>query len=150
MRLLSPAAFALTAILVSAASAPADDKDAAADLKALVGKWTIEKSELGGKDITEVLKVLQFEIMPGGKYVAKHGESKDEGTFTVDPGKKPKRMDIKTGETGPSKGKTMKAVYKLDGDELVICYQFGGGDYPAKFESPAGTQLLLTTYKRKK
>ena len=149
MRLLAPAAFVLAAILTSAVSA--DDKAAAADLKALVGKWSIEKSELGGKDITEVLKVLRFEIMPGGKYVAQHGEQKDEGTFTVDPGKKPKRMEIKTGEAGPSKGKTMKAIYKLAGDDLVICYQFGGGeDYPAKFESPAGSQLLLTTYKRKK
>ena len=40
------------------------------------------------------------------------------GRFTVDPAKKPKEMDVKP-KDGPNKGKTVKAIYKLDGDTLV-------------------------------
>ncbi|SRR6266545_6352284 len=131
-------------------AATADDKSDA-ELKALVGIWKVEKAELGGKDITEVLQVLKFEILAGGKYTAEHGDNKDEGTFTVDPSKKPKQMVVK-GMSGPSKGKIIKAIYKLDGDTLTICYDFNAdkSEYPQKFESKPDTKLLLTTYKREK
>ena len=35
-------------------------------------------------------------------------------------------MDIK-GTDGPNKGKTIKTIYKLDGDTLVVCYELGDG-----------------------
>lgn len=147
MLLRVPFAAALAACLV--APVLADDKKNEADLKALVSKWSIEKAELGGKDITDVLKVLKFEIRANGAYTAQHDDQKDEGAFTVDTSKTPKEMDIK-GTGGPNKGKTIKAIYKLDGDALVICYAFDAGDRPTKFESKDGTQHLLTTYKRVK
>ena len=111
------ALFALVGVLVPAV---ADDK-ADADLKAMVGKWDIVKAELGGKDVTEHLKAMKFEIAEGGKYTAELGTEKDVGTFTVDVAKAPKAMDIKaTG--GPDKDKLIKAIYKLDGDAMVVCY----------------------------
>ena len=134
------------ALLVFAAAAPADD---AADLKALVGKWKLEKAEVGGADFLAQLKDLDFEIAPGGKYTAKFGGITDVGTFTVDSTKSPKTMDIKASD-GPNKGKTIPAVYKIDGDTVVICYQLGGGDRPKTFESKKDTQLFLATYKRVK
>jgi len=145
MRALLIPAFVFAAIC----SASADDKSVA-DLKAMVGKWDIAKAELGGKDITEHLKNMKFEIAEGGKYTAQLGEEKDVGAFTVDTAKKPKEMDIK-GDGGPNKGKLIKAIYKLDGDTMTICYELGGGETrPAKFESKDDTKLLLVNYKRKK
>lgn len=141
--------FAALALFV-AAPVLADEK-ADADLKSMVGKWKVEKAELGGTDITEHLQVLKFEIRAGGKYTAEVGDEKDDGTFTVDPAPSPKHMDVKpTG--GPHKGHTVKAIYKLDGDALVICYDFDaeGGKRPEKFESRADTKVLLVTYKRVK
>ena len=139
------ALFALIGVVVPAV---ADDK-ADADLKAMVGKWDIVKAELGGKDVTEHLKAMKFEIAEGGKYTAELGTEKDVGTFTVDVAKAPKAMDIKaTG--GPDKDKLIKAIYKLDGDAMVVCYELGGDKRPEKFESKADTKQLLTTYKRKK
>ena len=128
----------------------ADDKTDA-DLKAMVGNWKVEKVELGGKDITEHLKDLKFEIRAGGKYTVEVGQEKDDGSFTVDPAKKPKEMDVKpTG--GPHKGKTVKAIYKIDGDTFIVCYDFDtdAGKRPEKFESKPDTMLLLITYKREK
>ena len=129
----------------------AADEKADAELKAMVGNWKLEKAELGGKDLTEHLKAMKFEIRDGGKYTVQVAEEKDDGAFTIDPTKKLKEMDVKpTG--GPHKGKTVKAVYKLDGDTLVMCYDFDAdkGNRPEKFESKEGTTLLLITYKREK
>ena len=142
-------AFAFCSLFVLAIPAMADEKSDG-EFKALTGKWEIVKSELGGADITDHLKAMKFEIMAGGKYVAELGKEKDEGSFTLNLAKKPKEMDIKaTG--GPGKDKLIKAIYKLDGDDMVICYELGGdGERPTKFETKKDTKQLLTTYKRKK
>ena len=61
---LAPAlVFALLAPAATAADKP--DDAVAADLKAMVGKWKIEKAELGGKDILEHLKEVKFETKDG-------------------------------------------------------------------------------------
>jgi uncharacterized protein (TIGR03067 family) len=143
---------ALALVFLLPAVAMSDEKpDAAADLKALVSKWKIEKAELAGKDILEHLKDMKFEIFADGKYLAQVGEEKDEGAFTVDPAKSPKQMVIK-GNGGPNKGKTIKAIYKLDGDTLTVCYDFDGTaeKHPAKFETKEGTMQIMIVYKREK
>ena len=141
------ALFACCLLLSSAALGNKPDDAAAKDLKALVGKWKLEKAELGGKDILALFKDLKFEIPESGKYKLEFGGQKDEGTFTVDPSKKPAEMDI-TGVEGANKGKTIKAIYKLDGDTVTICYGLGGGDRPTKFETKEGTMQFLAVYKR--
>jgi uncharacterized protein (TIGR03067 family) len=125
-------------------------KAVAAELKALVGNWRVTKATVDGEDATEHLKVLTFQIRDGGRYTARLGMQTDPGTFTVDPAKEPKEMNLKpTG--GPQKGKNVKAIYKLDGNTLVVCYDHKTPENaPAKFESPAGGTLLLITYSRDK
>jgi uncharacterized protein (TIGR03067 family) len=141
------ALFACCLFVSSTALGGKPDDAAAADLKAMVGNWKLTKAELGGKDALALLKDLKFEITGPGKYTAQVGEQKDNGTFTVDPSKKPAEMDIKaTG--GPNKDRTIKAIYKLDGDAMTICYELGGDARPAKFESKPDTKLFLAAYKR--
>ena len=84
--------FLLPALFVLSTMPAAGDDKADADLKAMVGKWQITKAELGGKDLTEHLKAMKFEITEGGKYTAQLGEEKDAGSFTVDPAKSPRQM----------------------------------------------------------
>ena len=141
---------ALVAVLCLTVHAAADDKKNEADLKAMVGAWTVEKAELGGKDATAAFKTLKFEIREGGKYTVELGV-KDEGAFTVDASKGTKEMDIKS-EQGPNKDKTIKAIYKQDGDTLTICYNLDPAQpaRPTMFESKADTKLFLVTYKRAK
>jgi uncharacterized protein (TIGR03067 family) len=142
---LVPVLFAVAVPLASA------DEKADADLKAMVGKWKVEKAVLGGQDLTEHLKDMKFEITAGGKYTVEIGPENDAGTFTVDPAKSPKQLDVKpTG--GPNKGKTVKGIYKIDGDTMTICYDHmaDAAKHPEKFESKDGTTLLLMVYKRQK
>ena len=58
-------------------------------------------------------------------------------------------MDIK-GTGGPNKDKTIKAIYKIDGDTMTICYALDAGDRPTKFESKPDTKQFLAVYKREK
>jgi uncharacterized protein (TIGR03067 family) len=125
------------------------DDAAAKDLKALVGKYRVEKAELGGKDAMPFAKDVKLELLEGGKYQLDLLGQKDEGTFSVDPSKKPAEMDIK-GTSGPSKGKTIKTIYKIDGHTVTICYELGGGDRPTKFESKPDSKQFLVVYKREK
>jgi uncharacterized protein (TIGR03067 family) len=145
IRLLSFCALALCLSPITRADEKAD-----ADLKAMVGKWKVEKAEYDGKDITAFFTTLKFGIHAGGKYTVDFGKEKDEGTFTVDPSKSPKEVDVKS-EAGPNKGKTIKAIYKIDGDTMTVCYEHDTNEpRPTKFESKAKTTHLLITYKREK
>jgi uncharacterized protein (TIGR03067 family) len=137
-------------LLVVPAALVAEDKKPDADLTAIAGKWTIEKAELGGKDLTETLKAGKLEIAADGKYTFDNGApQKDIGTLVINSGKNPKEIDIK-GSEGPNKGKTIKTIYKFDKDTVTVCYQLGDGDRPTKFETKPDTRLLLVTYKRAK
>ena len=76
-------------------------------------------------------------------------EQKDEGTIKLDAGKTPKTIEIQ-GTEGPNKGKTIPAIYKIDGDSLTICYNLAGKGFPTEFKCKPGTRLFLVEYKRAK
>ena len=136
-------------LLTSASFGGKPDDAAEKDLKALIGKWKVEKAELGGKDAMSFAKDVKLELLEGGKYKLDLLGQKDEGTFTVDPSKKPAEMDIK-GADGPNKGKTIKTIYKIDGDTVTLCYELGGDERPTKFETKPDSKQFLVVYKREK
>ena len=137
------------AVLAFASFAVVTAQEPAADLKAMVGKWGVVKAELGGQDFTAAFKTLELQITPAGGYKLVVNGIPDAGTVTLDPAKAPKQMDI-VGKEGPNAGKTIKTIYKLDGDSLVVCYELAGGDRPTEFKSKAGTKQFLAEYKRAK
>lgn len=142
------ATFALIAFVAAATAAGRSDDATEKDLKALVGKWKVEKAELGGNDAMALFKGLTLEISKDGKYTVVLGDLKDSGKLVLDPSKIPAEMSI-TGIEGPNKDKTIKAIYKLDGDTVTICYALTGGDRPAKFEAKEA-QHFLAVYQREK
>ena len=132
--------------LISLSSLRADDK--ADDWKCLKGTWNVEKAVLRGQYATDTFKsaVLTLEE---GKYSVAFGGVDDKGTVVTDTAKKPKQMTI-TGTDGPNKGKTIPAIYELDGDTLKICYELEKKAPPADLEAKEGTSTLFIVYKRGK
>ncbi len=129
------AAFAVTLLFCAAGRSD--------DAEALQGTWLGTEAELAGKNFpAKNLKLM----MKDGKYEVRVGAAPDKGTIKVNASAKPKEIDI-TGEDGPNKGKTFKAIYELDGNTLRICYDLSGKGRPTEFKTQTGTQLFLVTYK---
>jgi uncharacterized protein (TIGR03067 family) len=141
------ALLALAAGCLIAAELGADDKD----LAKLDGTWAVQSVEVGGmKFPDEALKNFPGPLtIKGGKWALKAGERTQTGTFTADAAKKPARMDVKP-ENGANAGKTLQAIYRLDGDTLKVCYAPPGQDRPTAFDTKDKAGYALIGYKREK
>ena len=71
----------------------------------------------------------------------------DGGRYHVNTVVSPPTMDI-IGERGPSAGRSMLAVYELDGDRLVVSYDLEGAQRPADLEPAPDRPLLRISYER--
>ena len=117
----------------------------------LAGTWQAVTYALDGKAASaEDQKKIQLLIDRDGKARAElEGKTFIAGTIKADPGKTPKTMDI-TYTQGQEKGKTSRAIYKIEGDRLTICRSAAGSPRPTAFASEPGSGHTLMTYRRVK
>ncbi len=73
-----------------------------------------------------------------------------EGTFELDPTKKPKAMDMTiTDGPAPHKGLTSRCIYALDVDHLVWCpAQPGAAERPKAFPPTDSQDFLCVVFRR--
>jgi uncharacterized protein (TIGR03067 family) len=119
----------------------ADDSADSPALKALEGTWTT--SETDNLDAMWVFKGDVVEVTVNGMEY--------KGKVKVDDKAKPHAtLDVALTE-GPeeSKGKTGKAIYKLDGEKLVLSVSQPGHDRPKDFE-PVPDEVYVFELKKKK
>jgi uncharacterized protein (TIGR03067 family) len=132
--------FTLTAS-VATRSAAADDTPALPAIKLIQGTWVT--SENDSLDAKWVFKGDTLESTVNGmEYV---------GKIKLDHDAKPhSTLDIALTE-GPedTKGKTAKAIYKLDGEKLVISVSAPGHDRPKDFQ-PVPDEVYLFELKKQK
>ena len=137
------AAFSAICALILSHAASADD------LKAMAGKWKIEKAEAGGKEVeSDDLKTVLLTII-GERYEVLVKDKQDAGTLKIDETQMPKAIDS-TDTEGDDVGKVIKAIYEISGDTMRVCYALDGGERPTEFATKPDTALLLITYKREK
>ena len=110
---------------------------------ALAGRWMPVHAELGGQEYPVENFDGAFLVMTKDSYEF----AGDQGTYTVITTSPPATMYI-LGREGPNAGRTIQAIYELEGEELTVCYQLGSGERPEAFESPEGSQVLLIHYRR--
>jgi uncharacterized protein (TIGR03067 family) len=139
----------LPAFGVAFALAAPGPKDAPkkAEPPPIVGEWKCGQFIGGGRVATEAeLKQIQggYVFTAEGKFQGRFGPETFEGTYTTDPAKDPPEIDCVSGKAAKSKG----GIYKVEKDALTLCVAEGDGARPTKFESPAGTRILLMTFKR--
>jgi uncharacterized protein (TIGR03067 family) len=119
------------------------------DPSSLEGTWLPISAELAGQPFPEaVLKTMKL-LVKDDAYTVHVGEKKDVGTFKTDLTKKPMTMDIH-GTEGPNKGKTLLAIFEVNGDSMKVCYDLSGEQRPTEFKTKPSTQLFLVTYKKAK
>ncbi len=71
----------------------------------------------------------------------------DSGHYLVNEAAHPATMDI-VGRDGPNAGRSMLAIYQLDGDSLTVCYDLESGERPPSMQPKQDQLLLSITYAR--
>ncbi len=116
----------------------------------LSGDWVPHEMIINGKPAPEQFMTSIKLNIKDKKYFTLIGDLTDVGELAIDLSGEIMAMDLK-GTEGPNKDKTYPTIFRFKDDKLVICYNVvDGGERPEKFESSAGTMMVLTTYKRTK
>ena len=122
-------------------------KDPALELQ---GGWKMVLLFVSGEEVPADQAQSGELVVVDNEYRPKLGATVEASTFKIDATKKPKAIDF-TYTSGFSKGKTIKGIYKIDGDDLTICRGLSPeNDRPDEFAAPTGSELLLVVWKRSK
>ena len=161
MHMLQRSAWAVGVIVLGlSATWAADDKseeEAKKEMGRLAGVWAPVSVETGGKkadDTDNVVKELRYVFTKDGKFrLEKAGEVQLEGTYKVDPSKKPRQVDYKIEKSTSDtwKDKTSLGIYELDGDTLRVCRTWPDNDTrPTEFSGAKDTKQIFSEFKREK
>jgi len=131
--------YILIAIVFAACSS---SKNSSTTSNPLNGTWLPIKEEIGGKELPPAAFSTQKLVMSDSNYTFT-AESVDKGVVRCEAGK----MDI-YGKEGVNAGKHFTAIYKMENDQLIICYNLAGTSYPSAFETKSNPVLFLCTFKK--
>jgi uncharacterized protein (TIGR03067 family) len=112
------------------------------------GEWRVMRGEANGEELpAENITNLVLSIK-GGRYTVMNGnETQDKGSFSADTSSKPLKLDIHP-ESGPIAGRTLKAIYELNGDDFKVCYAIVATEHPKSFADKDEPGNLVMYYKR--
>ena len=127
---------------------PKKDDAVKDELKRLEGAWRVVAVELGGKEIDreEIGDGNNLLVFSGTKCSTVTGKRTIECTFTIDPTKTPRWIDV----TRTSDKITWPGIYELKGDTLKVFQGPPGGKRPTEFKTKEGTQQVIHTHERVK
>jgi uncharacterized protein (TIGR03067 family) len=124
------------------------DEATAKEMKKLAGTWLAVSVEVGGVPYPEQsVKKLKYTISAEKIVVNWGGEA--PATYQLDVKADPKAIDM-VGMSGGVPGAKSKGIYKLDGDELTICFDDASAGRPTEFETKPKTRRTLYKFKREK
>jgi len=126
-------------------TAPNKEDPKKSETPSIVGEWQCTKLVGGGQEFPDPKEVAQlgFEFTADGKCRCHFGNDL-EGPYTTDMTKDPAVLEFKDSKTE----KKRQMIYKVEKDTLTICLAEGNAERPTKFESPAGTSIMLMTFRR--
>ena len=129
-------------------SAAGGDRDAAQkELDGFQGEWTLVSATRDGKDMPAERVNGYQNTVKGDKFtINAEGKTAEEGTMKLDPGKKPKEVELILA----GGDKTALGIYELSGDTYKLCYAPPGKDRPKEFGAKEGTGYTLSVWQRKK
>lgn len=119
------------------------------DLAKLQGTWLPVSAEMGGQKLTEEFLRKTSLSLRQEKYTVRVGDTNDHGVIKLVADTLPKAMDI-TSSDPAQEGKSFPAIFEVEGNSLLVCYDLEGKKRPNAFKSPMGTQWLLIQYKKEK
>lgn len=122
--------FFTTCLLATAADKPRSDKDE------IQGSWVLDdRSKKNGVPLPEELRKSLRITFSANKIVFRIGDETHEGTFELEPDKKPKRITVRHADarTKPSRG-----IYFFSKGLLVLYFAEPGKDGPTEVPKDGG------------
>ncbi len=143
-------ALLMVGCFVIVAVTQAQDDAAQKELKHFQGHWQLLSLVRNGEKLPdEQTKGAQVTVQ-GNTYTVKvNGEVKEEGTFKLDPSRRPKWIDI-TPTKGEGKGQTYLGIYEVKGDTYTLCTASPGQPRPKTLTSEPGSNHFLQTARKMK
>lgn len=120
--------------------------DVNAEKHQLEGTWRAIAIELGGKEIDPQELADYRLVFSGDQCSIVSGKRGVKCTFTIDPSKTPKWIDV----TRTADKVSWPGIYQLDGATLKVFLDRTGGKRPTEFKTKEGTQQVIRTYERVK
>ena len=108
----------------------------------LNGTWVPINEEMGGTLFPKAAFEKQKLILSDSNYTL-IAESIDKGVVRY----RDNKMDI-YGKEGVNAGKHFTAIYKLENEQLTICYNLAGNNYPEAFDTKGKSMYFLAVFKR--
>jgi uncharacterized protein (TIGR03067 family) len=144
---------ALLVVVAAGLLVAADAKDDAvkAAKAKLKGAWkVVTLEEQGEKAPEDVVNKMRL-VFQDDKLVIKGTDDGDhEAKYSIDPSQKPASLDLVPAD-GQEKGKTLRCIYSLEGDDLKICSATkADDDRPKEFAAKKGDKAVLLVFKREK
>jgi uncharacterized protein (TIGR03067 family) len=143
-------ALAVLVVGLLVAAAAGDAADVKAERKKLQGTWQLVAEVMDGKEQPkEYMRQIKLTFDAEGNWrVEKSGKLLFQGTSTIDPVKNPRELDSTLTAPETTKGKVVRAIYKVEGDTYTQCWAVER-PRPTAFKANA-TGNNLSTYKRVK
>jgi uncharacterized protein (TIGR03067 family) len=110
------------------------------DKELLQGIWITKSGERDAEKFTEIQMMVWEKLVFDDDKVTRKGSEEREMTFTLNPDKKPKEIDLVINSH------TFEGIYELKGDTLKVVIGLKGR--PGEFESKEGILLVLEKVKK--
>jgi uncharacterized protein (TIGR03067 family) len=143
---------ALMAFLLAGGIAIAADpqEESAKALKELEGTYTLVAAEKQGqKAPDQVTKDVQKVTIKGNRLTITLKADEKGAKLFADPSKSPKEIDM-TPDDGPRKGEKALGIYKVEGDELWLCFDEEAKNRPKEFKTDKDSKCFILRLKRAK
>jgi uncharacterized protein (TIGR03067 family) len=120
-----------------------------ADPDRFQGTWAIDSVTVDGERIDDAQIRASKVAVRGDRYTVTGDVQTITATFTLDPTRTPKAIDITYRDEAESR--TFQGIYKLEGDTFAMCRpRLPEGGRPTGFAAPKGSGLVLVVLKRQK
>ena len=117
------------------------------DLAALQGTWQITSLEVDGEVMPAGAFAAAQVVVSGDRFTSLGMGDEFEGTFELDPSKKPKAFDL-VFTSGPAAGTRNRGIYRIDGDGWTLCLATRGDKRPRTFATKPDSGIALETFAR--
>ena len=130
--------------LIAGADKPSDA--AKKDLERLQGDWKVVTAQRRGKDVpAEVAAMMAVTVKDNAITIGDGGVRDEKATLSnLDPSKSPASFALQPVRPG---SESLPGIYKLDGDNLTLCWS-KKGERPTEFVTKEGSDHLLLVLKR--